>query len=92
MTPKKIQEKNVSDSPPPPPPPPLSDFFRPGAASAEFGFPALPFHKSWIRHWYVVVTGALRDAFWKFCRVKSALSTVVPHTWRYNEDTLVSAA
>ena len=25
------------------PPPPLSEFFRPG-----FGFPALPFHKSWI--------------------------------------------
>ena len=31
----------------PPPPPPLSDFFL---GLAEFGFPALPFHKSWIRH------------------------------------------
>ena len=42
---------------------------------------------------YVVVTGALRglrDAFWKFCHVKSALSTVVSPNG--NEDTLVGAA
>ena len=33
---------------------------------------------------YMVVTGplqSLRDAFWKFCHVKSALSTVVSPTW-----------
>ena len=41
---------------------------------------------------YVVVTGplrVLRDAFWKFCHVKSALSTVVSPIRDGNEDTLV---
>ena len=33
-------------------PPPLSDFFRPGG---EFRFPAPPFHKSWIRHWELII-------------------------------------
>ena len=34
----------------PPPPPPLSDLFQAWRGIAAFGFPSLPFHKSWIRH------------------------------------------
>ena len=44
---------------------------------------------------YVVVTvplRVLRDAFWKFCHVKSALSTIVSPIRDGNEDTLASAA
>ena len=38
-------------SPPPPPPPPPTDRSFSGLAGT-FRFPAPPFHKSWIRHWY----------------------------------------
>ena len=43
------QQQKIS---PPPPPPPLAErLFQAWRGIAEFGFPALPFHKSWIRHW-----------------------------------------
>ena len=33
-----------------PPPPPAERLFQGWRGIAAFGFPALPFHKSWIRH------------------------------------------
>ena len=48
--------KNVSESPPP-----VQRLFQAWRSIAAFGLPALPFHKSWIRHCFLT---AGEDHLW----------------------------
>ena len=59
-TQKKKSEK-MCRSPPPPPPPPAERLFQ-----AWRGFPALPFHKSWIRHCYGIADYGHFDIVWQY--------------------------
>ena len=80
---KKKSEKKMCRNPPPPPPHRWVTFFRPVAA-----FPALPFHKSWIRHCNIVLFKTnifCKSVMLPFSGLNYRKPVVFVIPWTYNE-------